>query len=240
MQFDGATTVYDKDLTGVDSDQLLLHLWFNWGHDTAAANEYLFAVLDDFALRLTTSERLHFVVEDAGGVDVVAISPTDTFSTLSGWTAIDIVIDTTQTFAKVYINGVLKASQIPTINDMKLSLNNYAVGGRASGTSHYTGDIHQLAMWNSFSADYVSATGELTAKYFAEMYDLDSDGVIYPKETSIASVTGGQPLILLENEYSTFNESNGSEGDFAGFSGASATPLPESKALPYGNWAFTP
>lgn len=242
--FDGATSVSALNLgsESVDSDQLLIHFWFNprtigTGNSVHSNDQYiLHAGNFDFRVWLESSnQRMVVGFEDDAGVALAsALSPAQTFDENSGWVSVDILGDATNDFFAVYFNGLtamhsaLSATGSGTID---LSYTNWEVGGKGDpGSLVYNGDLFQLAVYNGWSSDYVSSKGALTPKYITEMYDIGSDGSLYPKTDSIASVAGGSPIILLESDYSSFVTNNGVYGDFGGVNGNDLTP--SVRALP--------
>jgi len=242
MHFDGSSSLGGLNLAGLvtDTDQVLIHFWFD-PTNPDSSNQYIAANASQYLIvRIGTNNRLYLRVEDTAAAEVAVISPVQVFTNLTGWTAVDFVVDATQGFAKVYIDGVFAAEDAALTGNGTINhdLNQYHLGARTGSSDAYTGGLAQFGYWTSFSADYVSSTGELTAKYFASVYDLDENGDIYYKDASLASALGVQPIILNENPFSTFEVNNGSQADFPTITGTKK-PLQSGRELPIGGWTYT-
>lgn len=237
---DGSANIGHIDLTNyaTDTPQVLMHCWINAANPNAAL-QYIFtnATVYNY-LRIAANNRLAVQFKNAANVSLVTpMSPTLVLTPLTGWLALDVVVDTAQGFAKFYINGVLAASQVPVAGDIDHTRAASSLGSRSATTEAFIGDIFQFGYWTSFSADFVSATGELTAKYLASMYDLDQDGVLYPKRASLASAIDTLPVLMLEGDYDAVTVNSGTAPNLNAGTG---TPLPLRSNPPFGNWTFTP
>jgi hypothetical protein len=241
VYLDGSTAVYNLDLVGVvaDSDQFLCHFWFDPTNPNAAL-QYIWATASAATayVRLQTNNKLAVLLEDSVGTTVAFLESTNAFTSSTGYTAVDIVVDRAQGFARMYLDGVLDDSYTPAGIDIDHSANDYAVGSRAGGSNPFTGQIDQFAIWTGFSSTYVSSTGELTGEYFRKIYDTDQAGALYRKTTSISAALGTQPIILLENDYATWAGNNGSTSDFPLTIGTLQPEL-TGREVPVGQWTFT-
>jgi len=245
MYFDGSTYLTGPSLvsTGYSSTKLLLNLWFKSGDDTPTQG-YLIREsgagggVGNLWVRQETNGRIVANVYTSAGASIANLDSVSTYGIADGWNMLTIAIDTVAGFAKMFVNLVQKASATPSASAViDLEGAGWNLASRVSGSNKFTGDLDQVYLSNNFTTDYVSATGELTAKFIAEMVDLDANGTIYRKTESIAA-SAGVPFILLESKtYSTFTTNTGSSVTAWTISAGQALPPTDTGHI--GTYTFT-
>jgi len=243
MYFDGLTYLTGPSLSGsgYSSTKLIVHGWFYAGDDTPSQGYILResgGTIGHVYIRQETNGRLTFRAETAAGALVATANPAKAFLISDGWVSFDWVIDSVAGFNKVYYDLVEVATSTPTASAIiDLEGAGWNLGSRVSGTDKITANIDQIYIGNNFTTDYVSSTGELTAKYIAEMYDFDQNGTIFRKFDSIATAVSS-PIILLEQKtYSDFLTNDGSSGTDWALSSGDLLPASEDNHI--GTWTFT-
>jgi hypothetical protein len=238
--FDGTASVGALSSASIASTaQALLHCWVNLRRVGHTSVQYIFTA-SGVNLWLRVGASTNYLQAGARNGDsqaLVNFSSIEPFTLENGWMCIDFVVDTTQAFAKLYLNLALAASVTPSIaatggqNVDHTSAGNI-IGARSGTTDAIVAGIDQVLVANGFTADYVDSTGILLPRYIAEFYDLDPDGVPYRKQSTLVAGAGVEPYILAEDPAATFNSNNGSLGNFT-FTGSVSEPDPAVPVCPW-------